>query len=161
MASMSLASGTRIVPRSAEIRSSATAMSSREVLPATPVWNNEGLLSTWLLNVARRMGELSYLPNGWDSYGASSLNKGAADLLFAVLVRLNSVIQSEPYISLTGEGGMVAEWESPQSALELIANPQEEVLVYYRDKITNRESEMPVFRCDRLDKWLWRASSTV
>ncbi len=158
---MSVASGLRMVPRSAEIRSNATAMSSREILPATPIWGEEGLLSSWLVNTARRIGELSHLPDGWDSYGASSLKGATADLLFKLLVNLNSVIQTEPYISLSGEGGLVAEWESAQSSLELLANPREEVMVYYRDRATNREWEMPASRCDRLDKWLWRASSTV
>lgn len=161
MTSMSIASGLRTVPRSAEIRSNVTAMSSREVLPATPVWGKEGLMSSWLLNTARRIDELSHLPDGWDSYGAGSLKEETADLLFMLLVRLNSVIQSEPYISLSGEGGLVAEWESAQSSLELLANPREEVMVYYCDRVTNHEWEMPASRCDRLDKWLWRASSTV
>lgn len=150
-----------MVPRSAEIRSNATAMSSREVLPATPVGDKKGLLSSWLINTQRRIDELSHLPDDWDSYGARSLNEESADILFNLLVNLNSFIQSEPSVSLSVEGGLLAEWESTQSSLELLANPGEEVMVYYRDKVANREWEIPASRCDRLDKWLWRASSTV
>jgi hypothetical protein len=161
MTSMSIASSLRLIPRSAQIRPAATAISSREVISAASVRNTESLLPSWLVNTSRRMEELSYLPEGWDSYGASSLKEEVADSLFDLLILLNSAIQSEPYISLTTEGGLVAEWESSQSSLEMLASPGSNIMVYYHDTATNNEWEMAVSQCDRLDKWLWRASSTV
>jgi hypothetical protein len=158
---MSIASGQLTISRSAVIRTNSAAMSSREVLPATPVSSKEGLLPSWLVNVAKRISELSYLPDDWDSYGAHSMNEESVGVLAELLVRLNSFIQSEPRVSLSVEGGLVAEWESTQSSLELLANPGEEAIVYYRDRLNNHEWEMPTSQCDRLDKWLWKASSML
>lgn len=158
---MSIASGHRRIPRSAAIRPNTAAMSSREILPATPIRVRQGLLPSWLASMSRRVEELSHLTDDWDSYGARPLRDDVADILLDTLVELNSYIQSEPYISLSSEGGLVAEWDSTQSSLELLVNPTEDVMVYYHDTATNREWEGPASRCDRLDKWLWRASSTV
>ncbi len=157
--SMSIASRQRFVPRSAVIRPNSTAMSSREVLLAVPVNDQAGLRPSWLAEAFRRIDELSNLPEGWDSYGGSVLQDDAADALVRLLNQLNSVIQSPPSISLTGTGGLVAEWQSAQSSLELLANPEGTVSVYYCDMATNAEREMPATQCDLLEKWLWQASA--
>jgi hypothetical protein len=161
MNNISIAAKFRKIPRSAEIRSNSTAMSSLEVLPATPVSEASGLLPKWLTNALRRIDDLSEIPEGWDSYGGRVLQEEAGNRLSDLLYQLNSVIQSGPSISLTGDGGLVAEWGSSQSSLEIIANPASPVLVYYCDMMADREWEMPVSECDSLDKWLWTASSSV
>lgn len=161
MSSISFASRKGIISRSAKMRSNSTAMSSREVLPATPVSNDDALLPSWFSGVSRRIDELSRLPKGWDSYGASALNEDAADALSETLRQRRYAIQSQPSISLNDEGGLVAEWENPEYSLELLVNPGVEIYVYHHDIATNREWEMPISHCDMLDKWLWRASSQV
>jgi len=143
------------------MRSNSTAMSSLEVLPATSGHDVAGLLSNWLATAHRRIEDLSQLSEGWDSYGGLPLKEEAANNLSDVLYQLNSFIQSEPSISLTGEGGLVAEWGSSWSSLAILANPGSVVLVYYCDEATNHEWEMPMSECDSLEKWLWTASSSV
>jgi hypothetical protein len=159
--SVSYAAHLRRVPRAAEIRSNATAMSSLEVLPATPVRGKPGLLSGWTVDAYRRIDELSHLPEDWDSYGAHPLSEEAANTLYKMLIQLNSVIQSGPSISLNTDSGLVAEWESSQSSLKLIVNSACDVVVYYHDVMADDEWEMPAPQCDQLDKWLWSASSAV
>jgi hypothetical protein len=156
-----MAAGLRFVPRSAEVRSNSTAMSSLEVLPATPVRGKAGLLPKWVANVNQRIEELGQLSENWDTYGDSPLQEGAVETLSDLLIKLYSFIQSPPSISLSDAGGLVAEWSSSQSSLELLADPGHPPSVYYCEVSSNREWEMSISECDSLDKWLWRASSTV
>jgi hypothetical protein len=138
-----------------------TSMSNREVFPASSQGVQTGLVADWLPSVLGRLGELSRRPENWDSYGANPLSSDAADTLFDVLFQLGVFIQSEPVISLNEQGGLVAEWSSSQSELELLVSPGEDVLVYYRDLSTNHEWEMPADRASLLEKWLWRASALL
>lgn len=161
MTATSIAATQRMVSPGAEIQSSPTTLSSREVLHATPVHDETALVPSWLPGVLARIYELSELPENWDSYGANPLKDEAASALFNLLDQLKSYIQSQPSVSVTGQGGLLAEWTSPQSAIELSADPGFPISVYYRDEITNREWEGPASQCDPLEKWLWRASSGV
>lgn len=136
-------------------------MSSREVLPAAAVEEEGQLYPRWLPNVYRRIDQLARRSEGWDSYGGNALNADAAETLLDLVLRLNFAIQSEPTVSLTGEGGLVAEWSGPQASLELLVNPEAETSVYYHDAAGNREWEMPVSQCNMLDKWLWQASLSL
>jgi hypothetical protein len=148
--------------RNAWIQSNVTAISSREVLPANMVSSSEDtLLPSWFPAFSCRMDELSRLPDGWDSYGARALNGEAASDLSRFLRELSFAIQSQPAVSLNDEGGLVAEWQNPYYSLDLVVNPLSEVCVYYHDIAANREWEIPISRCDMLEKWLWLASSRV
>jgi hypothetical protein len=84
-----------------------------------------------------------------------------ADSFSDLLALLNPFIQSEPHVSLTVEGGLIAEWKGSQASLELQIDPENEAMVYFLDRASNAESEMTVSRCEDLDKWLWSASSKV
>jgi hypothetical protein len=118
-------------------------------------------LPDWFESLSSRVEELSRLPDDWDSYGARALHPEAAIVLSEFLRDYAFAIQSPPVISLDDEGGLIAEWQTPLSSLELVANPGAEVIVYYHDANSNREWELPVSYCDMLEKWLWRASSRV
>jgi hypothetical protein len=120
-----------------------------------------GLLSVWFPTAVQRVEDLARRPQGWDSYGALQLQPEVASTLLQILYQLGSCIQSEPAISLTGEGGLVAEWSSSQSDLELTVNSPDDIQVYYSEHIANRDWEMPVSQASTLDKWLWRASATA
>jgi hypothetical protein len=146
--------------RGAEVQWNQTAITSQEVLPAAFTVGIAGRYPAWLGDVLRRIEELSHRTEGWDSYGGEPLSEDAANTLLIVLIRLSSYIQSEPAVSLSSEGGLVAEWESSQSSLELVAT-KNGVEVYYCEEAGNREWDMPAAQCQQLDKWLWRASSTM
>jgi hypothetical protein len=137
-----------------------TAITSQEVLPADIPVELVVRYPAWLGSVHRRIEELSQRTEGWDSYGGEPLNEDAANALLGVLRKLSPFIQSEPTISLSNDGGLVAEWESSQSSLELVATG-DEVGVYYSEEAGSREWDMPAVQCQQLDKWLWRASSTM
>jgi hypothetical protein len=143
-----------------EVQWNQTAITSQEVLPAAFPAEIAERYPAWLGDVYRRIEELSQRTKGWDSYDGEPLSEDSANALFAVLRLLSPFIQSEPTISLSGEGGLVAEWESSQSSLELVATGSE-VGVYYREEASDREWDMPASKCRQLDKWLWRASSSM
>jgi hypothetical protein len=138
-----------------------TSMSNREVLPAASQDIEAGLIADWLPAVARRLEDLAHRPERWDSYSANALRGDTADILLATLYRLGLFIQSEPVISLSDRGGLVAEWSSSQSELELLVNPDDDVMVYYLDRPTNREWEISASQAGMLEKWLWRASALL
>jgi hypothetical protein len=144
----------------AEVHWNQTAITSQEVLPATFPGEMVERYPAWLGDVHRRIEELSQRTEGWDSYGGEPLSEDSANALLAVLRLLSPFIQSEPVISLGNDGGLVAEWESSQSSLELVATGSK-VGVYYCEEATNQEWDMPALQCQQLDKWLWRASSSM
>lgn len=146
--------------RGTEVQWNQTAITSQEVLPAaSPAWIAERY-PAWIGDVLRRIEELSQRTEGWDSYGGEPLSEDAANALLDILLTLSPFIQSEPTVSLSNEGGLVAEWESSQSSLELVATGSS-VGVYYCEEAGSREWDMPAAQCQQLDKWLWRASSTM
>jgi hypothetical protein len=161
MTGISVASNQRFILRGSEMWSSSSSMTSREVLPAAPVERRRDVLPNWFADISRRLDELGHLRDDWDSYGGRALDEDLAMAFFHILVQLSSVIQSAPLISMTAEGGLLAEWASPQSSLELAANPKSPVSIYYRDEETNREWEMPAEECEQIEEWLWKASSRV
>lgn len=162
MTSAAFAPRSRLGFRNNWIHANATAMSSREVLAANSVnSSSDTLLPSWFSAFSNRIDELNRVSDGWDSYGAGTLNRDAAIVLLRALEQLSFAIQSQPAVSLNDEGGLVAEWQTPFYSLDLIVNPASEICVYYQDVAANREWEMPISRADMLDKWLWRASSRV
>jgi hypothetical protein len=136
-------------------------MSNREVLPTAGIQLEPGLVSQWFFSAVQRLEDLARRPQNWDSYGASPLQQEAAQLFLDILQQLSLFIQSEPTISLNNEGGLVAEWSSSQSDLELTVNSPDDIQVYYSDQVANREWEIPVSQANMLDKWLWRASAVT
>ena len=161
MTSASVASSLRLVRRNAWVRSNSAAMSSLEVLPAAAGQASADLYPAWLMMAYSRVNDLSQLPDNWDTYGGRGLQETAIEALVNVLHDLHSYIQSPPAISLTDAGGLIAEWASPQARIELQADPDSVTSVYYVDRASNSEYELPLNECESLPKWLWRASSTM
>src|SRR5690242_17273674 len=116
------------------MRSSPAASSSREVLAASSVGQTDDApLPAWLGCFTSRVAELTHLPDGWDSYGASALSPEVVSILFQLLQGYAFAIQSPPVISVNDEGGLVAEWETSLFSLDLLVNPGSEVCVYRHD----------------------------
>ncbi len=109
-----------------------------------------------------RIDELRMRPSGWDSYGGRPLQREAIPPLLQVLVWLDHVIQSEPAVSLTGEGGLELSWNCSDSLLELSVQPTAPptLNVYFREN-SGIEWEGRAQDCHLLDKWVWQASATV
>ncbi len=76
----------------------------------------------WLRPVVKRLQRLLDLPNGWDSYGAASIQGSVARWAVVFLARLDPTIGS-PEIYPTARGGLQLEWDSPEGSLEIALNP--------------------------------------
>ncbi|HET8658153.1 MAG TPA: hypothetical protein VFM55_04045 [Micromonosporaceae bacterium] len=74
-----------------------------------------------------------------------------------LLANYGSVMQTQPAVSLTNDGGLLFEWQNDESYLEYTALPDGYGYVYYADS-TGREWDGPVTECILLEKWLWQAS---
>jgi hypothetical protein len=157
----SIAARERLVPRATEARWSPTATASREVLsPSGTEWEVQ-FDAHWLGAILRRISALSHLPRGWDSYGGERLQPGAVGSLLMLLTSFQHVIQTEPSVSLTTEGGLLCEWDGRDASLELTANPDGSTHVYFSEPLSGREWEGTVTECSLLEKWLWQSSSVA
>lgn len=135
------------------------ALSSRDVLPADPSTRVRSTRPGWFTEVVQRVTDLALRPAGWDSYGGRPLREEAVRSLSQVLNEFEGFIQRAPTVSLTDDGGVACEWESPEAEVEIRIEPEGPVEVYYMDPISRREWEGPVTDCRSLDKLLWQASS--
>ncbi len=140
-------------------RTDSTSLSSREVLPSALGEGRARLSRHWMARVIRRIVELDKRTEGWDSYGGGRLQPSAIEVTLKFLVEYGYAIQTEPLLSLTGEGGLLCAWQSSQGVLDLTAQPDETPSVYYCDAVTGREWEGSVYESSLLEKWLWRASA--
>lgn len=158
-ADTSVSSALRRVHPSALLTWSGTAATTREVLPASAAGRVAGLRPPWFSSVLRRLYELSLRRENWDSYGGRPLDGASAAHFLALLDRLAPAIQSQPAISLTDQGGLLAEWKNADIALELSQEPDMPPSAYVSIILSRHEWEGPVWDCPLLEKWLWRASS--
>ncbi len=161
-ASVSIATRERLVPRVPKSAYNLIGLASREILPAAQFCRHAVFVSEWYAAVAGRILELSRRPAGWDSYGGSPLQYAVVLPLLDLLQGLDPVIQSEPSVSLTGDGGLVVGWQNDQSLLNLTAeaDPAVTLTAYFQDS-AGVEWEGPIADCHSLEKWVWQASSPV
>lgn len=138
-------------------RSATSAMSAREVLPVSPPTASD-ITPIWAGNVRRRVDELAMRPEGWDSYGACKLQRQVIAEFYEVLGSLAHAVQSEPLISLTTEGGLIASWENAQGSLEITVEPGQTPLIAYEDAIKGTEWDGPLKSSSLVEKWLWQTS---
>src|SRR5262245_37076755 len=106
---VSLESRARVVSN-AEVQSSSTAASSREVLPTVQFARERSIIPTWFNSAARRVLELAQLRKGWDSYDGKPLQLESVAGFTWVIREYGRAIQTEPMISLNGDGGLILEW---------------------------------------------------
>lgn len=139
-------------------RSATSAMSAREVLPVSPPTASD-LAPIWAENVQRRVTELARWPEGWDSYGARRLQGQVATDFYEVLEALAHAVQSEPLISLTTEGGLIASWENAQGSVEITVEPDQTPRLAYEDAIRGTEWDGPLKSSSLVEKWLWQTSA--
>jgi hypothetical protein len=156
----SIASSERLVPRGIELLASSTASTTSDVFPAT-YWQPETQLTpSWLPAALRRIVDLSYRPEGWDSYDAAALKPHAITGAIELFAEYGLRIQTDPAISLTPDGGLLLEWENDEASLEYSVSSSGSGSVYYSDN-SGREWDGPVNDCTLLEKWLWRASGRL
>jgi hypothetical protein len=127
------------------------------VLPATQLARDRPIAPTWLPDAIRRVIELSLLQKDWDSYGGEPLQSGSVMAFGLLITELGQTIQTQPVISLNGDGGLVLEWENEQASLVYVASADTTAQVYYAEP-SGREWEGQAVECVLLEKWLWRAS---
>lgn len=113
----------------------------------------------WLPTLHKRVAELATRSDGWDSYSARALDLDAVGVLGDLLGRFASVMQTEPTLSLTDDGGLLCEWASNESALEIRMEPREPPWLYYFEPLTLREWTVAASECLTLEKWIWQASA--
>jgi hypothetical protein len=149
------------LPATVRVPRDSTAMSSLEVLPATPSEGGVRLKHRWITQVVERIIELSERDDGWDSYGSRRLQVQAAVPLLELLATYSYAIQSEPLISMTSEGGLLCAWQNSRAELELLFQPSESPMAYYSDLQSSREWDISIHESTLLEKWLWQASAMV
>ncbi len=137
-------------------------LTSREILPAGCFIRVDA--SARLAPILERVVDLSRRQEDCDSYGGRALQPRVVTQLIDVLAQLDDVIQTEPAVSMTGEGGLVLAWENEGYLLELSIDPappsRSEITVYFEDA-SGTEWEGPAADCHALDKWLWQASAAI
>ncbi len=159
----SMSSRHRYEPRRVAATSTLVAMASRDVVPvALPREFAGGRSSELLQELLERLVELSAYQHDWDSYGGLPLQWSVVDPLTELVVQLHEYMQTSPTVSLTGDGGLLLNWESPEAELDLTILPGDpaSVATYYRDS-SGTDREAPARECRDLDKWLWAASAAV
>ncbi len=156
----SLVSQERLALPWTEIHGSPVAASSREVLPTGSFRRKTRILPNWIVQATKRIAELGALERGWDSYDGEPLQPGSV-LAFRQLVHeFGQAIQTEPAISLTGDGGLFLSWDNDETSLQYIAQSDGSASVFYAET-SGREWEGSAAECAMLEKWLWRASGKV
>ncbi len=133
-------------------------MSAREVLPVSSSTASD-ITPIWAGSVQRRVAELAMRTEGWDSYGARALQRSALTKFYEVLWTLAHAVQSEPLISLTTEGGLIASWENAQGSLEITVEPKQTPLIAYEDAVKGVEWDGPLKASLLVEKWLWQTSA--
>jgi hypothetical protein len=134
------------------------AISSREVLPIN-TGSASDIQPLWVASAFVRVVELSRRPLGWDSYDARPLQASALRDFLETMISLSHAIQSEPAISLTTEGGLMASWSNASGSLDIIVDPSEDPRIIYEDGLDGSEWYGPVGASPRIEKWLWRTSA--
>ena len=114
----------------------------------------------WMSSVLHRISQLAMLPNGWDTYGGRRLDlKGAASFV-DVLRLLAHAIQSEPRVSLTAHGGLIATWSTDSKVADVVLEPGLAPMFGFEDGLADFEWDGPLMAADpRVVRWLWQASA--
>ena len=146
--------------RSRRRRSYISAVSSQEVLQVDSRMVNE-IVPWWAQGVQRRVFELSQNPQGWDSYGGRPLQRSAAVDFFDVLSTFAYAIQSEPLVSLTSEGGLIATWDNSAGSLDIITEPGQDPRIMFEDAVKETEWDGPLVASPLVEKWLWHTSAAI
>jgi hypothetical protein len=153
----SLASRERLTPGWVGVQSSPNAASTREVLPTAQFVQERRIVPPWVPAASKRIAELSSRRKGWDSYDGEPMQPGAVVSVGLLIAEFGHALQTNPVISLTGDGGVLLEWENEQASLEYATFGDASAHVYYSEP-SGREWEGPAAECVMLEKWLWRAS---
>jgi hypothetical protein len=97
--------------------------------PSPPVWDLPGHDAAiwierwwpWLSSFTESVEELRRLPEDWDSYGASRIDKAA--LIGAIRLLVDNNFQGpSPYVIPTPHGGVQLEWQDARGGVEIIVN---------------------------------------
>lgn len=114
----------------------------------------------WSGGVIRQISQLATLPNGWDTYGGRGLDSGTAVQFIELLRLLSHAVQSEPAISMTGNGGLNANWSTGSKEADIRLEPGTSPVFGYEDSLSEFEWDGPLMAADpRVEKWLWQASA--
>lgn len=136
-----------------------SAAASRDVLLAGGSMRRSQGASYWLPSVIHRLAHIAGLPENWDSYRGRRLQPGVAQDVLRFLTAYQGVIQSEPLISLTPDGGISCEWVTDSMLFELSVTPDATFLIYFRDDVSSREVEGVLDDFPNVEKALWFASA--
>ena len=99
-------------------------------------------------------------PHGWDTYGARRLDPACAANFVDVLRLLAHAIQSEPLVSLTVLGGLIATWSTDSKVADVVLEPGLAPMFGFEDSLAGFEWDGPLRAADpRVVRWLWQASA--
>jgi hypothetical protein len=95
--------------------------------PSPPIWDLPGYDASvwierwwpWLSAFTESLEELRRLPENWDSYGASRIDKTA--LIGAIRLLIDNNFQGPaPYVIPTPHGGIQLEWQDTHGGVEIV-----------------------------------------
>src|SRR6266545_866390 len=132
-----------IVQTGSDPRLSPASSRALEVRPARVRPEPAAFVGVWVDAFNARLFELAALTADWDSYGAPPIRAAAARAMFKALKDLDSSIRAEPTVLPTSDGGMICEWASGSLTVELIADADGDISVYYRDEPGGERAASP------------------
>lgn len=101
----------------------------------------------WLYQVLATVQDLSFLPEGWDSYGGLSLTHGAALGALKLMARLLPPNAIAPSLVPGSNGGVQLEWHRNSGDLEILIDPSGELSAVYANTM-NGEWETDITPID-------------
>jgi len=111
-------------------------------------------------SVLHRISQLAMLPDGWDTYGARRLDPSCAASFVDVLRLLAHAVQSEPRVSLTVLGGLIATWSTDSKVADVVLEPGLASMFSFEDGLAGFEWDGPLTAADpRIERWLWQSSA--
>ena len=95
----------------------------------------------WLKETEEILRGFATLPEGWDSYGANSIERHAIDSAIELLRRIVQHDTPQPAVVPTNRGGIQIEWHTRGVDLETEITPHGDLRLLYENPQENAEEE--------------------
>jgi hypothetical protein len=103
-----------------------------------PHYNNP---PEWLKETEETLRGLATLPEGWDSYGAKSIEPHVVDAAIELLHRIVQHNTPKPVVVPTNRGGIQIEWHTHGLDIEIEMTPHGGIRLFYDNPQENAEEE--------------------
>ena len=96
----------------------------------------------WLKETKETLQGFATLPQGWDSYGAKSIERHALDSAIELLRRIAQPDTPKPAVVPTNRGGVQIEWHTRGVDLEIEITPHGDIRLLYENPKENANEEL-------------------